>query len=605
MFVTHIGLESIWYDEAVSWNMARPPTLLNLMARYPLGTGHPPVYFMWAWLWVHWTGSEHWIIMRLTAALPMLLAVAMTYRVGYEWFKSRWVAIGAATFMATSGLMIYYAREMRMYALLILLVVTSWWLLRRWLDERRNWITLGAYAATVALMGLTHYLSAFIVLTQFIMAVLFYRRKLLPLIAAYLLTALMIAPWLPMFTTQQYVASTRAGGDGTLTLDNIGQFNATRATNLSRVREWFESYTAQEEAFVVGLIVLALALGLSAIQTRRYRRGVILAALWLVLPLALIWGANLRVPLYNERYVLWTIPAIALLVGVAVHQIPGRGRIPLALFIGIAGMFSHEAAFRPPKTPHHEMLTTIDANRQPGDRIWYNMTVGALGSYVEEEALYYLEVVTPDFETDDFIWDAPDDFADERLTRIWDVRPYWIPMPAEAETALNDGRVLTERYDFLDYRVRLYESPPADQTPAQYGDLFEMKVGDTEVQVKRGDPLTVKLWWRAIEAPGLDYSLGLVLRDENGQVLAQSDGGLELGYEPDERIPTSQWGAAGAFDLAAPSIDIPADLEPGTYSLWAATYYWENPDPLPVSATDEWEIDTGASVVRLMNVIVD
>lgn len=605
LFVTHIGLESMWYDEAISWEMARPATLLGLMDKYPLGTGHPPFYFMWLWVWVHVTGSEHWLVMRLSSALPMLLAVALTMRLAADWFGSRWAALGAGMFLATSGLVIYYARELRMYALLILLVVVSWWLLRQWLEGRRSWVTLLAYAATVALMGYTHYLSAFVVLAQVIVVALFYRRKLLPLFGAYLLTALAIVPWLPTFIEQQYVASTRAGRDGSLTLDNIGQFNATRETDLTTVREWLAHYTAQEEAFVMGLVVLALVLGIGVARGGRYRRHVIIAALWLFAPLLLLWGANLRVPLYSLRYVLWTLPPLALLVGVAVQQMPRPAHAALLLFIGVVGVLGHPAAFLDPKTPHYDMLTTIDERRLPGDQVWYNLSYGALGSYVEEEVLYYLEEVTPDFNTDEFIWNAPVDLRDPAITRVWDVRPYWIPLPPDAEAALRDGRTLSEQYNFHDFRVRLYEIPPAEQPPVQFGDLFALKAGRIAPTYAPGETITLKLWWRALEPAVLDYSLGLYLRDEAGQVVAQTDGGLVQGVRTDEAIPTSQWPVSDDYRLATPQLVIPPDIAPGEYGLWAAVYYWEDPQPLAPTANERWVIDAGSSVVRVAAVTVE
>ena len=76
LFVRNIGLESMWYDEHISWSIARSTTFGDFLGRWPLGTGHPPFYFATLWAWIKWTGSHDILIMRLTAAIPMLLAVA-------------------------------------------------------------------------------------------------------------------------------------------------------------------------------------------------------------------------------------------------------------------------------------------------------------------------------------------------------------------------------------------------------------------------------------------------------------------------------------------------------------------------------------------------
>ncbi len=72
-----------------------------------------------------WAQSDDVFVLRLSSAIPAVLAVAFCYRVGCDWFRSRWVGLTAAVFLATTGIFVYYARELRMYTLLVLLALAT------------------------------------------------------------------------------------------------------------------------------------------------------------------------------------------------------------------------------------------------------------------------------------------------------------------------------------------------------------------------------------------------------------------------------------------------------------------------------------------------
>ena len=596
LFIRNIGLESMWYDEHISWSLASSDTFADFLGRWPYGTGHPPFYFATLWAWLKWTGSVDMGIMRLTAALPSLVAVAFVYRLGREWFSGRWVGLAAMTLMGTNGVIIYFARELRMYGLLVLLVLVSWWLLRRFAerDDRR---ALFGYALTIVLMAYTHYLSAVVVLVQALSVLLFYRRRLPALLLGYALVALLVLPWLPTFIAQQEVASLRAGQPGA-----IGQFDANVPTTWNNIADFIIRYTAGQYSFAAALLILGLTLGLRPSHGQSYRRRVVITLMWLFVPVTLLLLVNLVIPLFNPRYVQWIVPALALLAGVAVQQMAPRARLPLLLFIGVSGAATHMGGFDTPKAPHRELLTTVEARLQPGDRVWYNLTYGALGSTTAEEIQYYRQLVVPGLRDEDFVWDAPKDFADPAVTRVWDVRPYWIPMPDEAARALS-SRVETERYEYGAYTIRLYELPPEDDAPAaQLGELFSVvPPSEGRRAARAGESLTVTMWWRALQPVELDYSYVLLLRRESdGAIAGQWDGGLLIGDRP-----TSAWSPDDGYGHASVEIALPADLPPGEYTLWVGAYYWEEPVRLPVSADAGVQVDDEAQVARLFELGID
>jgi hypothetical protein len=449
------------------------------------------------------------------------------------------------------------------------------------------------YAALVGLMAYTYYFTVFMVATQALAALLVAPRRFARLALAYGAALLAFAPWLTVIPHQLVLESERAGRGSTVSLSNIGKFAATQATTWETVSEFVVTYTANQPAFTILLVALAFMVG------ARHGRTFAMTVLWFFGTVLLFWGVNMVIPVYALRYTLMIVPALALLVGVAVERLPAYRPGMIAL-VGCLGFIIHSNAFLEPKPPHRELMAMLSAGYQPGDRIWYNLDYGALGSTLQFERAYYLEHEAPNLSTDYFVWDAPRDFEDVEITpRVWDVRPYWVPMADGVREVLLNGRAQSEEYRLGAYFLRLYEAPP-DEPPVTFSDLLALEITPEPQPVYRpGDTVRLKTWWRALDVVPLDYSYGLYLRDGNGAVLTQSDQGLQIGD-----APTSQWQPSSAYGLAMPSLTLPASLSPGEYGLWMATYYWEDPRPLPVSAPDGYVVDADAPLVRVAQITV-
>jgi hypothetical protein len=597
LFLFNLGKESMWHDEWIVWSFAKQPDITSFFAQYPLGTTHPPLYFLWVWLWVKFTGTQDITIMRLASALLSILALAMAYRVGRDWFKSRWTGVGAAAFLAVSGMVIYYARELRMYPLVVLLSLVSWWFLLKFIDgvgahggaslrnlpkNRYFWL----YALSVAALMLTHYFTVFMIAVQGLVVLLFYRRTLIPLIAAYSVAFLLFLPWMPTALEQFNLSTSRAVGEGVLPA------GTTDPTTPEVIIAFVERYSAGQPAFFLTLLGIGLMLGWNT--PARYRRHLIIAALWLFGSIMIIFTANLISVLYNARYLMMALPALALIVGVGVDRLPVQARPGLIGIVIVVGLFSHSEAFLPAHTPHRQLLGVVNDNYRPGDRIWYNLDYGARGSSLSSEPEYYLGVVYPQLNSDEFVWEAPREFEDVKTTpRVWDVRSHWIPMPESIEDVLEDGRRVTEEYRFGVFSARLYEAPPENE-PAQFGDLFTMNISPARTDYRPGETVMAKTWWQTLQPVPVDYSYGLYVRDAAGNVLAQADQGLI-----DGKTSTSQWAADDEMRLITPQLTLPADIAPGEYGLWLSVYYWQNPQPLAIQAPEGFIVDRGANVIQI------
>lgn len=582
---------SMWFDEDYSWRISREGVLA--LTELTAQDVHPPVYYYTLWAWLTWTGTENLFVMRLNAAIPALLAVALTFRLGMLWLRRADMALLAALFLSSSGLYIFYARNLRMYALITLLLAWSWWALWRLLHGKRG--GLAGYALTLALMAYTFYFAAFAVLGQFIAALMLAPRKIGRVLLAYVLALLSFAVWIPTFIAQMGTARAQSGDpDAPL----IGKFLGTVPTSWEQVGRVFRLYSAEQ----VGLFVLLLALALwVGWQARHTRRAALLLLLWSALTVAVLLLLNLLIPVYSLRYTVPVLPAVALLVGMSAGALPNpRAKSLLAAVVLGVGVFSLPRGFPEVNVPHREMLSTVNERFREGDKVWYALIQGAFGSAIYgTPAEYHFIYDTPRLNPDgsDFVWAAPVEFDTlEEAARVWDVRPYWIDYPAGTQTPLVTGRTQTELHVFGDYFIRLYEAPPPTTDALQLGDVLRVRVSPASKPVyQAGETVQLKLWWQVTDTPPtLDYSRALALTHaDSGALITQQDGSLTLRDDLEYPTPTSGWTAQFDPVFVAEPFELPADLPNGNYEVWMTVYYWQTPDtPLTVQGT-------GAARVRV------
>jgi hypothetical protein len=92
-----------------------------------------------------------------------------------------------------------------------------------------------------------------------------------------------------------------------------------------------------------------------------------------------------------------------------------------------------------------------------------------------------------------------------------------------------------------------------------------------------GELLRVTLWWGALQSMDRDYTAFVHVLGPDGQILAQEDRLLS-----DASLLTSRWRPGGAPMRDQYELPLPADTEPGQYTVVVGVYYWETGVRLPV-----------------------
>lgn len=195
-----LGRLSFWYDEAVSMTIARTREIHSLLgALFQLDATrallHPLILHGWIGVF---GGSES--SARGLSAVCGVGIVVLVYDLGRRRFD-RGTGLLAAALATWCPPLLYYAREARMYSLLVLLSTLAWWLVStRPLAAHRGWVAF--YVVVLVLLGLCHPLGL-LMIAALALASWFERSRLGWSAVGWLLTHLaagvVLLGWLPFY----------------------------------------------------------------------------------------------------------------------------------------------------------------------------------------------------------------------------------------------------------------------------------------------------------------------------------------------------------------------------------------------------------------------
>ncbi|MEU6714877.1 glycosyltransferase family 39 protein [Nonomuraea sp. NPDC046802] len=273
--------------------------------------GHFLPYYVFMHFWSMAGSAELWL--RLPSAVAIGVAAWLLVDLGRRLHSVRAGVIAAAVFAILPSVS-YYGAFARSYAFAAAAVVFSFWALHRALEHSvtRRWVV---YGVAVALVCSTH-LFAVLVLPAHLALV---RRDVL----------------VRMF------AALAVGSVPALVLGLVG-FGERHAISWIPQRGpevWLKFPKMAAGATGLGVLLFAMAVaGVVLLWLRRSdREWTIALAGWLILPpILLLAVSQLVTPVYVDRYLFVTAPALALLAGLAVAALP-RFHVVAAVVVLLAG----------------------------------------------------------------------------------------------------------------------------------------------------------------------------------------------------------------------------------------------------------------------------
>ena len=596
-------------DEIYTVHAAQIMNLSEVVQWLGLGGVHPPGWRLAAVSWVQALGEagKSEPVVRYFSTLVTLIALALLWRLGADLFG--WQEGAYAVFvLGTLPFAQFYMHEFRPYGALTLVTAGCTLALLRWVRRPTFAHALLFVAFGVAALQ-THYYGGYLLAglaIAFVLLVRWERSLYLRAFGLFFAIGLSLTAWLlPLL--HRFVAG--AGG-------------VTYA--LPSDRRFFQQLYDQMmpvPTAIGALLLIVGALGMAEglvgwwLQSRsggseRYRFGlagralIVLAVPAVALALAFFtnrFGTGNATP---KNLIILT-PFMALVAALGMRRLPWQARLAAILLITYPAL----TTFRTYRTnaPYRELVAFMTPDYQPGDKVIAHVQDYAASTQV---LFYYLHDRLPGSlakadmfhiggSSHRFPYDpianqvyAADEEALTGFERFLDgAERAWLITYNPSELLDPFLEVLQHNYadaqkgvlvaDRTVYEIVAYRRVPETLTPlTRFGDAISLQGWSLPdgVTVCACQDVPFESWWYALDAPGADLGIGLVLADANGQGVAKVDA------EP-SGARTLDW-AAGTYHLDGRTLRVPCDLPAGEYPLLISMYNIKTGEALPAFAPD-------------------
>ena len=558
---------------------------------------HPPGWLLIVNAWIEIFGPDE-NITRILSTLFTAITLAFTFRPSRD-IMPRLSGFVAVLLLGSAPFVLFYSHELRPYALLLACSVGMQVAFLRWL--RKPTFKPALIYVSIAVLGVyAHYFATYVVLAQAIFVLLFVRNRIIQLKAfgLFAAVALSLLGWvLPILNsfTQSY-----SGGIYYALPTNVAGLQQLHA--LMQIRP-----------IPIGIFLTLLAIFAPYASKRRNRQtdaddGMLRTswrkwyALTLFMAILLIsMGINLGIRNVTPRNLIIIMPLLAFIGTMGIFSLPSRARIIILFMIPVASLASYQRLH--PALPYQEMTAYISETYQPDSVIitevnpawrWlltipYYFMDRLPGGASKENMAHLIEPAE-----EQVFYSAQPDQPDNLVNFINDTTPESVAMldqvTGESEQLwyVQAGEETSLQADMLDWlRLRYFpirdeawtEGYPLTYTVTEYRRLPEnaqaMFTFDNtvsvlswslldDVNVTTCQSIFVESWWANNHVPDQDYSMTLVIANQAGNGVSQSDGapaGISMqGWEPDRVY----------FDQR--NVQIPCDLEEGAYYLLIGVY---------------------------------
>jgi len=318
------GRPSFWYDEAATISASYSRSLGQLWQMMGNVDAVHGLYYvlMHGWFTI-FEPTEFWS--RVPSGLAVGGAAAAVVVLGKQ-FSSRTVALSAGVICAILPRATWAGIEARPYALTMMVAAWATVLLVHAARRNNKWLWLCYGAAMAAAIVLDVYLALmFLAHTVFLCFFRPGRAVAVRFIITMVCTCLAVAPFVQMAVGQAHQI---------IWISPVGR----RTIEDLAVQQYFERsplFLIMSACVMVTAVILWRFTSVRLVQ--RDRQLLALAIAWLVIPTALILGWSALVhPIYTPRYLCFTAPAVALVLGVCVGALAVRPWIAAAVLVVFA-----------------------------------------------------------------------------------------------------------------------------------------------------------------------------------------------------------------------------------------------------------------------------
>jgi len=584
---------------------------------------HQPLYYLLLHGWIRLAGDSELAVRYLTLASGILL-LPLIFVMGRRLFPRELGAVGlwASLLVAINPMLILDARDNRMYPLLAVFNLLSVYFSLSLLLNRGGWKHWFGFVVSTTLALYTHYLAAFIVITENILWVTLVwpfpnrMRRVARWFTAQVVVGLLFAPWLfrAMTIVTEYTTDflPSVKPEGMLQRSLVG-LSLGRSVDL-------------EIGAVISLgFVVTLVLGLWPRAPRRRKNGastadgqaevwsLLVLIIYLVVPIACISAFSiLRFPIFDERYILLVMPPYLLILGRGLRNLSApRPRRWLATFglvcILLATGYSLRNYYFDPSSMKgwqadwRTYVARLLESAEPGDLLIQNVPDPGLTYHLRDQVPrvllplnYPVDVEGTESElrrvseTYQRIWLQPqihDGWDSQGLVETWMDR-HTLKVGEETVSGLRLSLYLPpQSFEHMIFPVQTVLGEQirlAGYLLATESEIQNRELGDPpsllETQsVHPGETLHLTLFWQSLSVTPKDYTVFTHVYDNNDNLWAQKDSPPVGGT-----YRTNQW-QPGQVIVDSYVIQISPNVPTGEYRLVVGMYDWATGDRLAVT----------------------
>ncbi len=386
---------SIWHDEGFSV-MLSSRDWLEIWAGSARDV-HPPLYYELLHGWSLIFGSSPFVLRALSAVCGVIV-VGLGYLVTLRISKRHNIAALAGLLLALNPFLVRYSQEARMYGVLGVFVLIAMLGLIRIVINSKDRLGYLLYILGISAGLYTHYFMALVVISFWIYVISIYfvatkskpgRVKLLTNWRWWLANIVALALFMP-WAGNMIKQFTRAQGLGWLPKANLGTYHDT----IWQFFTFTDAHKIWEVVYWAVPVVLIVATIYATHQDKTKQHLVRMLGLFCFVPIALAISVSLIKPIFHERYFVFVVLGLCIILAFCISDIYKKHRY-IAVLAATVLIFSQLVGLRNVNSQAgHRMDSVMGRLTQgfmPGDQV----VAGEL--YVYFDGSFYNSTQSPLF----------------------------------------------------------------------------------------------------------------------------------------------------------------------------------------------------------------
>jgi len=269
----------------------------------------PPLFMILTHFWIKLFGIGPYSV-RFLPLIFNALTVLFIYWTGKRYFGF-WAGLIASGMFLLSNYHFFYGLEARTYSLMSLATAASLYYFLRFAENQQDRKALAGLIVSNIVLVYSHHFGWFVIFSQLI-AGLFYTRSLksfLKFLIPPVATVVAFTPMIVVIVRQFLLKASR----GTW-------LNPPKSEDYLRELYYFlNNYRVYRLVLIViGAGILFTLIMLVLKKRKTFDKGIIMLFLWWIIPYSIMFFVSSKVPMFNNRYILFNTIGLYLFAGAAI-----------------------------------------------------------------------------------------------------------------------------------------------------------------------------------------------------------------------------------------------------------------------------------------------